>query len=356
MARRIGSHRSTTAWCATRRCSRRRAWSRPATSRVGRTRMFDGEVARLEHWTNASEQAVAAARRLLHGDAPGAEAYAPVPFVWSDQYDRKIQTAGQFRGDDEMEVVHGSLEERRFTALFGRNGRLVGVLGFSMAAKVMQYRRLIQERVPFDDALAHAHAAFVTSLLVTNDFPPKIGGIQSYLHELWRRLPRARRPCSRRATRVTWTGTRRSRSRVVRSRHSVFLPIARIDRRHRRTRARRRRRRRVRRPVAAAGRARASPARRALRRRRARCRGHGAEPGAGRARGRSPRAPRGGRCGGSGGVPGARRPSGPQARRCGASSCRPASTSTASCPSTATGARRHAPASGSIRACRSWWA
>ena len=28
-----------------------------------------------------------------------------------------------------------------------------------------------------------------TSLLVTNDFPPKIGGIQSYLFELWRRLP-----------------------------------------------------------------------------------------------------------------------------------------------------------------------
>src|SRR5436190_22278462 len=27
------------------------------------------------------------------------------------------------------------------------------------------------------------------SLLVTNDFPPKTGGIQSYLWELWRRLP-----------------------------------------------------------------------------------------------------------------------------------------------------------------------
>ncbi len=27
------------------------------------------------------------------------------------------------------------------------------------------------------------------SLLVTNDFPPKLGGIQSYLFELWRRLP-----------------------------------------------------------------------------------------------------------------------------------------------------------------------
>jgi phosphatidylinositol alpha-1,6-mannosyltransferase len=31
----------------------------------------------------------------------------------------------------------------------------------------------------------------MTSLLVTNDFPPKIGGIQSYLYELWRRLPSA---------------------------------------------------------------------------------------------------------------------------------------------------------------------
>lgn len=28
-----------------------------------------------------------------------------------------------------------------------------------------------------------------THLLVTNDFPPKLGGIQSYLWELWRRLP-----------------------------------------------------------------------------------------------------------------------------------------------------------------------
>ena len=32
----------------------------------------------------------------------------------------------------------------------------------------------------------------MASLLVTNDFPPKIGGIQSYLWELWRRLPAGR--------------------------------------------------------------------------------------------------------------------------------------------------------------------
>jgi NADPH-dependent 2,4-dienoyl-CoA reductase/sulfur reductase-like enzyme len=123
-----------------------------------RNPLFDGESMRVEHWTNASEQGVAAAKRLLYGDGAAPEAFAPVPFVWSDQYDRKIQSAGAFHGDDEMAIVHGSLEERRFVAVFGRAGRIVGVLGFSMPAKVMQYRRLIAERATFHDALAHAAA------------------------------------------------------------------------------------------------------------------------------------------------------------------------------------------------------
>jgi NADPH-dependent 2,4-dienoyl-CoA reductase/sulfur reductase-like enzyme len=126
--------------------------------------LFDGEMMRLEHWTNAAEQGVAGARRLLFDFGPVAdgtapEVYAPVPFVWSDQYDRKIQTVGHFRGDDEMEVVYGSLEERRFVAVFGRNDRLVGALGFSMPAKVMQYRKMIEERATFADALERARSS-----------------------------------------------------------------------------------------------------------------------------------------------------------------------------------------------------
>lgn len=126
--------------------------------------LFDGEMMRLEHWTNAAEQGVAAARRLLFDfglvpDRDEPEVYAPVPFVWSDQYDRKIQSVGHFRGDDEMEVVHGSLEERRFVAVFGREGRLVGALGFSMPAKVMRYRKMIAERATFADALERARAS-----------------------------------------------------------------------------------------------------------------------------------------------------------------------------------------------------
>ncbi len=112
---------------------------------------FDGEVMRIEHWTNAAEQGVYVGERLLRAahDEP-AEPFAPVPFVWSDQYDVKIQCAGRFGGDDRMEVVHGTLESRRFVAIFERAGRISGVLGFSEPRRVMQYRRMVAERQSFD--------------------------------------------------------------------------------------------------------------------------------------------------------------------------------------------------------------
>jgi len=115
--------------------------------------LFDGPPMRLEHWTNATEQGVHAARRLLGHDEP----FAPVPFVWSDQYDRKIQTVGVVSADAEMHVAHGTLEERQFVALFGRGGRLLGALGFNRPRFVMQYRRMIAERGSWDDALQHAN-------------------------------------------------------------------------------------------------------------------------------------------------------------------------------------------------------
>jgi NADPH-dependent 2,4-dienoyl-CoA reductase/sulfur reductase-like enzyme len=121
-------------------------------------RLFGGEPMRVEHWTNATEQGVAAARRLLAGES-GGEPYAPVPFVWSDQYDVKIQVVGHVRGDDEVAVAHGTLDERRFVALFGRDGRLSGALGFSRPRQLMQYRRMLADGSSFADAVAHARAA-----------------------------------------------------------------------------------------------------------------------------------------------------------------------------------------------------
>jgi NADPH-dependent 2,4-dienoyl-CoA reductase/sulfur reductase-like enzyme len=116
--------------------------------------LFDGELMRLEHWTNATEQGVHGARRLLEGD-PGTP-FAPVPFVWSDQYDVKIQSVGRVGADCDVHVAHGSIDELQFVGLFGRNGRVVGALGFNRARHVMQYRRMIAERASWDAALAKA--------------------------------------------------------------------------------------------------------------------------------------------------------------------------------------------------------
>lgn len=120
---------------------------------------FD-EVMRVEHWDNAVAMGAHAARTLLAevGGRRG-EPYAPVPWFWSDQYDRKIQLAGRSGSDDLVKVVAGSIDDRRFVAMYGRTGRLVGILGMNMPAKVMRWRSMLEQPTRYDDALATARAA-----------------------------------------------------------------------------------------------------------------------------------------------------------------------------------------------------
>ncbi len=118
--------------------------------------LFDEEM-RVEHWTNAAEQGALAASNLVAAAAGRPlEPYAPVPFFWSDQYDRRIQFLGRAAAEDEVRIVSGSVEERRFLALYGREGRLRGALGLNVPKLVMPYRRLLAARASWDEALAHA--------------------------------------------------------------------------------------------------------------------------------------------------------------------------------------------------------
>jgi 3-phenylpropionate/trans-cinnamate dioxygenase ferredoxin reductase subunit len=115
--------------------------------------VLGGAHVRLEHWTNAAEQGAAAAARLLASDDE-ARPFAPIPYVWSDQYDVKIQVVGHVSGDDDVAVVSGSFDERRFVAAFGRDDRLTGAVAFNRPRLLMQLRQLIVEGATMADAWA----------------------------------------------------------------------------------------------------------------------------------------------------------------------------------------------------------
>ncbi|MEZ5219291.1 MAG: FAD-dependent oxidoreductase [Ilumatobacteraceae bacterium] len=116
-----------------------------------------GETARIEHWTIAAEQGAHAAANLL-AEAAGDERtpYAPVPFFWSDQFDRRIQFLGRSTDVDEIVLVHDDPETGKFVALYRSGDRLRGALGLSMPRQLMSFRALLAGQVSWDEALEYA--------------------------------------------------------------------------------------------------------------------------------------------------------------------------------------------------------
>jgi NADPH-dependent 2,4-dienoyl-CoA reductase/sulfur reductase-like enzyme len=105
---------------------------------------------RIEHWTVATEMAAHVARNITHGeDVP----FETVPYVWTDQFDAKIQSLGFTTKGDEVRVVTGSLEEPRWTALVRAGDRLGGVVGMRAARHVMRGRSLLASEASWQEAL-----------------------------------------------------------------------------------------------------------------------------------------------------------------------------------------------------------
>ncbi|MEU1185914.1 FAD-dependent oxidoreductase [Streptomyces sp. NPDC005820] len=111
---------------------------------------FTGRHARIEHWSNAGEQAKTAARTLLTGVS--APASPTAPYFWSDQYGVRIQLAGYVAPGAEPEVVEGDLDSRSFTAVYRREGTPVAVLSLNQPKFFNRLRRTLVPAVP---AAAH---------------------------------------------------------------------------------------------------------------------------------------------------------------------------------------------------------
>jgi 3-phenylpropionate/trans-cinnamate dioxygenase ferredoxin reductase component len=97
-----------------------------------------GRRLRLESVHNAIEQAKAVARTV----AGRPQAYADVPWFWSDQYDLKLQIAGVGDPEDEL-VVRGAPGSRAFSCVHLRDGRLVAIDCVNRGGDFLAAKRLI---------------------------------------------------------------------------------------------------------------------------------------------------------------------------------------------------------------------
>lgn len=109
-----------------------------------------GRDVRIEHWTNAVDQAMCVGHNIARPD--DLRAYAPVAYVWSDQYDWKIQIAGRTDGFAQHTLVGDPMRDKRFVALYSEDGEAL-----SGAAIVNWPRGLLECRRALKDSRSVAH-------------------------------------------------------------------------------------------------------------------------------------------------------------------------------------------------------
>ena len=105
-------------------------------------------LVRSEHWTNAADQARCVARNIAR---PGAwETFQPSDYVWSDQYDWKVQLAGhRARAVAEWVIGTPQAERPQVTVLHAdATGRLCAAVCLNWPKAFVQCRRLLDERAP----------------------------------------------------------------------------------------------------------------------------------------------------------------------------------------------------------------
>lgn len=97
---------------------------------------------RLEHWTSAADQARLVAHNLL--SPAEARAYVPVEYVWSDQYDWKIQVVGR-TGSAESQLI-GDPAHDRFAVVYSDGARVTGAVIVNWPRALIAARRAVADR------------------------------------------------------------------------------------------------------------------------------------------------------------------------------------------------------------------
>ncbi|MEV6928285.1 FAD-dependent oxidoreductase [Dactylosporangium sp. NPDC051485] len=103
------------------------------------------ELISLGHWSNAAEQADAAAQTLLQPDTT--PRYRPVPSFWSDLYGVRMRSVGLPHLADTSETAEHDEANHRLVVTYRRNGQLVGALTANRTSRLAPFRAEIQRRL-----------------------------------------------------------------------------------------------------------------------------------------------------------------------------------------------------------------
>jgi NADPH-dependent 2,4-dienoyl-CoA reductase/sulfur reductase-like enzyme len=111
------------------------------------------ELIRVEHWEVANGHANSLAHFWMTGEGTRT---LMVPYFWSDQYGKKLQTLGHARPDDDAVHVLGSPEEGKWLALYSRDGVVTGIVALSHTRALMLSKHLLDSPSTLGGALRDA--------------------------------------------------------------------------------------------------------------------------------------------------------------------------------------------------------
>jgi NADPH-dependent 2,4-dienoyl-CoA reductase/sulfur reductase-like enzyme len=99
------------------------------------------DMVRIEHWQVANDHANHVAKVIM---GTATEPFSTIPYFWSDQYGAKIQMLGHPRPSDDCEMVQGSVDERKWLAIYRRGDLVTGVLALNNPRELMLARGLLE--------------------------------------------------------------------------------------------------------------------------------------------------------------------------------------------------------------------
>ena len=133
--------------------------------------LYGDQLVAVEHWDNAVKQGETAAYNMLA--APDdRRPHRALPAFWSSQFGVNIKSLGIASVGDEIVVTQGSLESRKFIAVYGRRGQTVAAVAFNGAKWLPSYEAMIETAAPFPPAWRGVDAPAAMQP-VAAAFPPR---------------------------------------------------------------------------------------------------------------------------------------------------------------------------------------